>query len=232
MNLMEVLLATKDRSAGSDKYMWECFGTDAHIMDFKDTDGSVYASAVFDIRTQTVYSINVEVPGYPQAFLWLAEDTKKAYYAECSEREIDPNIAWDNVNFTHVVTEELILQYLKDVGEGYYDNLPVPPDQIPTLTDEVEKDPPFTMPMPGTIGGAKFTFGDGFQNEKKMIKTYKVNLDVRMVFDVDADSMDEAVTKARQWQEESKTTWGGDMAVSWVDHYVVKESVELDTSQD
>ena len=225
MNLMETLLATKDRTAGSEKYEWQCFGRDAHTMNFKDTDGAVYASAVFDMRTQKVFSINVEVPGYDQAFLWLNPEFRKAYYVECSEREIDPNIAWDNVNFTHVDTEELILEYLKDIGEGYYDNLPVPPNQIPTLTEEVEKDPPFTMPMPGTIGGAKFTFGDGFQNEAPS-NNYHVNLTVQLSFDTSAGSMDEAAEKVRSWWETSKRQYGQGDDVYWVDEYIVEESVK------
>jgi hypothetical protein len=224
MNLLTLLKAAKDRTVHSDKYMWSCFGEHAHTMDFEDEDGTVYAAAAFDIRTQEVYSINVEVPGYQQAFLWLNPDYKIAYYNECYQRGIDPNIAWDNVTFTHVDTTELILEYVSDIGDTYYDHLP-PPTEVPTLTDEVVQDPPFTMPMPGTMGGAKYTFGDGFQNEKET-NMFKVNLDVRMTYDVKATSMDEAVSKARKWQETSKTHHGEGEEIYWADSYIVKTSVE------
>jgi hypothetical protein len=190
-------------------------------MDFKDVDGTVYASAVFDIQTQKVYSINVEVPGYRQAFLWIEPEYKHEYYNECYQRGIDPNIAWDDVNFTHVDTEELILEYVEDIGETYYDNLPLP--DVPTLTEEV--DTSFTMPIPGTMGSATYKFGDGFQNEKET-NMFKVNLDVRMTYDVEATSMDEAVAKARKWQETSKTRHGEGENIYWADSYIVKTSVE------
>lgn len=223
MILLNVLKAAKDRTVSSDKYMWSCFGEHAHTMDFKDADNTVYASAVFDIQTQEVYSINVEVPGYQQAFLWINPDYRSNYYAECERRGIDFNIAWDNVNFTHVDTEELILEYVQDIGETYYDNLPPPPVEVPTLTEEV--DTSFTMPMPGTMGSATYKFGDGFQNEKET-NMFKVNLDVRMTYDVEATSMDEAVHKARKWQETSKTYHGEGEKIHWADSYIVKTSVE------
>jgi hypothetical protein len=225
MILLNVLKAARDRTVSSDKYMWSCFGEHAHTMDFKDADSTVYASAVFDVQSQEVYSINVEVPGYQQAFLWLNPDYKTNYYNECYQRGIDPNIAWDNVNFTHVDTEELILEYVRDVGDTNYDDIPLPPDDIPTLTDTVEQDPPFIMPMPGTMGSATYKFGDGFQNNKET-NMFKVNLDVRMTYDVEATSMDEAVSKARKWQQTSKTYHGEGENIHWADSYIVKTSVE------
>jgi hypothetical protein len=223
MILLNVLKAAKDRTVSSDKYQWSCFGDKAHVMDFKDADNTVYANAVFDLETQEVYYINVEVPGYPQAFLWLNPDYKISYYQECKSRNVDPDIAWDNVNFIHVDTEDLILEYVLDIGDGYYDNLPLPPDQIPTLEDEV-KSQPITMPMPGTIGGPTLVF-----SKEKNMNLFKVKLDVQMVFDVEAESMDDAVAKARKWQDTSKTQHGEGSEIYWLDHYIIKEHVERET---
>jgi len=219
MRFIDVSKATGDRLINHEPSMWKCFGEHTMRVEYKDTSGMPYANAIFDMKSQEVMYISVEVPGQPQAFQWINPDYKTAYYKESEQLGIDPQIAWDEFNFTNVETEELILEYLKDVGEGYYDNLPIV-DNIPTLTEEV--DTSFTMPMPGTMGGATFKFGDGFQNKE----TYTVNLDVRMVFSVDANSMDEAVAKARKWQETSKTSWGKDDDVTWADHYIVKEAVE------
>jgi hypothetical protein len=58
---------------------------------------------------------------------------------------VDPNVAWDDVKHSIVNSEDLILKYVKDIGETYYDDLPLP------STDLV-------MDMPGTIGGAKIVF--------------------------------------------------------------------------
>lgn len=230
MQFIDVNKAAGDRILNHELNSQLCFGSQSMRVEYVDSSKQPYSHAIFDLKTQEVLYISVEVPGQPQAFQWIHTDYKLAYYKDCNDLGIDPQVAWDNINFTNVETEELILEYLKDIGEGYYDNLPIV-DNIPTLTDEVEKDTSFTMPMPGTMGGAKFTFGDGFQNEQPT-KTYTVNLDVRMVFDVEANNMDEAIAKARRWQEESKTSWGSDDDVSWRDHYIVKESIEHNTIQD
>jgi hypothetical protein len=82
----------------------------------------------------------------------------------------------------------------------------------------------FTMPMPGTMGAATLIF------KEKNMKTFNVKLDVRLVLDVDANSMDEAVAIAKHWQETAKMSWGEGEAVCWVDSYVVKETVSVETN--
>ena len=74
------------------------------------------------------------------------------------------------------------------------------------------------MPMPGTIGGAKLVF------KEDEMKNFSVALDVKFLFDVDAENMDEAVSKARQFFRTMKHQWGNNPDVSWTDHYVVKQS--------
>lgn len=128
------------------------FWDNAQYMEFRDVDGNGYSHCIFDTKTYEVYQIHVEVPlvsneaGSPeQVFHWISDSVKQAYYQECESRDCDPNIAWDEVTYTHVDSEELILQYVKDIGETYYDNLPL------VGTSQV-------MEMPGTMGGAKIVF--------------------------------------------------------------------------
>lgn len=61
---------------------------------------------------------------------------------------------------------------------------------------------------------------------------YKVGLDVRFEFDVKANSMDEAIEKAKLFQSTMPTGWGehDNFNVSWIDTLVVKEAAERDTS--
>ena len=216
MNLNDVIVAAGSRISGGDPYMWDCYGPNANYIEFRDTDGQGYAHAIYDTKNYIVYEIHIEVPGQDQAFRWLNTITKSAYYTEAERRGVDPNLAWDNVGYTHVDTEELILEYLKDIGETYYDNLPIVEDS-PTNS--------FTMPMPGTIGGATITF-----NETNMNNTYMVNLDVRHLLEVKASSMDEAIKKATHFQETMPKGWGDhdNFDVCWVDTYIVKESAERD----
>jgi hypothetical protein len=65
------------------------------------------------------------VPGQEQAFAWYDSDYHAAYAQECKDRGFEPYIAWDNLSYT-LVDAETILQYAKDIGELYYDDLPIP----------------------------------------------------------------------------------------------------------
>ena len=61
--------------------------------------------------------------------------------------------------------------------------------------------------------------------------TYKVLIDVRHEFDVDAVSMDEALAKGIHFRETMKTGWGDtqDGSVSWVNTETVKHTVSQDS---
>jgi hypothetical protein len=150
MKLLDVITAAGGRVSGGDPHLWNWCGPDSHYMEFRDKDGEGYSHCIFDTRTYEVYSIHVEVPGYDQAFDWVNPNYLQQYLDECKEREFDPNYAWDDVKYTHV-DETTILQYIKDVGDTYYDNLPVPESS-------------FTMEMPGTMGGAKVVWNDESNN--------------------------------------------------------------------
>jgi hypothetical protein len=129
MTLHEIMIAAKSRVCGGTEYQWQCYGPDARYIDFSDTDGTEYSSVVFDTKNQTVYELAVYVPGYDQAFIWRHSDFEQAYISECQTRNIEPNIAWDNLVYK-VVDQKTILEYVKDVGETYYDNLPIPAEKV------------------------------------------------------------------------------------------------------
>jgi len=129
MTLHEIMIAASSRVCGGTEYQWQCYGSDARYIDFADTDGLEFSSVVFDTKTQTVYELAVNVPGYRQAFIWRHPDFEKAHLSECQARSIEPNVAWDDVMY-EVVDDKTILEYVKDVGETYYDNLPIPPDKV------------------------------------------------------------------------------------------------------
>jgi hypothetical protein len=141
MKLLDVITAAGARVSGGDPHLWKCFGPNANFMEFRDADGNGCSHCIFDTFTQEVYLIHADVPGTDQAFDWIDPQHLQAYLDECKEHEIDPNIAWDDVRYTHVDAPTM-LQYLKDIGDTYYDNLPVLETSM-------------VMDMPGTMGGAK-----------------------------------------------------------------------------
>jgi len=125
MTLLEIMTVTGARVCGGSEYLWHCFGEHARHMDFADVAGNEYCTIVFDAKDQTVYEIGMNVPGQEQAFGWHNPVTLDKYLAECKERNVVPHQAWDDVLYEQV-DEVTVLAYLKDIGELYYDDLPVP----------------------------------------------------------------------------------------------------------
>lgn len=125
MKLIQIIEACGARVSGGTEYQWDCYGPNARYMDFADTDGLEYCSVVHDSKTYEVYQIDIHVPGYEQAFQWHEPKYLPRYLDECKARDIKPHEAWDDLVYQSV-DEETILQYAKDVGETYYDNLPIP----------------------------------------------------------------------------------------------------------
>jgi hypothetical protein len=125
MTLKQIIEACNYRIIGGDPYQWDCYGTDARFLEFSDQDGLECVSVVFDSKTQVVYEVNLVVPGYKQAFGWWNPDFESKYLKEAKKRNVTPYEAWDEVMYEKT-DEATMLQYAKDIGDTYYDNLPVP----------------------------------------------------------------------------------------------------------
>ena len=123
MKLIEVITAAGGRVAGGDPYLWNCYGDSAQFLEFKDINGDGYSHVIFDRNTYECYEIHVEVPHEDSAMRWINPTHRSAFFAECKQRGVDPSLAWDNVNYTHVDTEELILEYVRDLGNLNYEHV-------------------------------------------------------------------------------------------------------------
>jgi len=192
MNLKSVLEVIGHKFTTGDDWGFKTFSDSSHIT-FKDQNGRGCGHCIYRNDTNEVVFIGVEVPGQPLAFQWIHPDYKKSY---CEELGEDWNIAWDDVTYTNVLTEELMREYIEDIINLDYDNLPV-------------------------IDSKEY-----FSTNKAIMKQYTVKLDVRYTFDVDANSFEEAIAKANHFQQTMKPSWGEGPEVSWRDTEVVKEIVE------
>ena len=207
--------ATKCRIGGTEKNLWNCFGSDVYIMEFKDADDEGFSYCLFANNGGRVCQIHAEVPGYDQAFLWTDPEYIKAYEDECFDRQVDPKIAWDDVRYTIVDDINVMLAYLADIGDTYYDNLPI-----------AGEDKPFVMDMPGTAGSAKVTFA---QEENVSKQNFKIEFYVKYQFDVEAGDVQSALEKAEHFYRTMGHTWGDNAnEVSWEDTEVVRKSVTMD----
>jgi hypothetical protein len=192
MNLKSVLEVIGHKFTTGDDWGFKTFSDSSHIT-FKDQNDRPCGHCIYDNDTNEVLYLGSEVPGEPLAFQWIHAEYKDFY---CKELGEDWNIAWDEVTYTNVLTEELMLEYIEDIVNLDYDNLPV-------------------------IDSKEY-----FSTNKATMKQYTVKLDVRYTFDVEANSLEEAVAKANHFQQTMKPGWGEGSEVSWMDTEVVKEIVE------
>lgn len=125
ITLKQIIEACEYRICGGAEYQWQCYGPNARYLDFSDQDGTECVSVVFDIKTQTVYEVDMVVPGYSQAFGWRNPEYEDAYQKECKKRQVVPNQAWDDVEYVRS-DEVAILAFAKDIVGTYYDDLPIP----------------------------------------------------------------------------------------------------------
>lgn len=81
-------------------YMWDCFGKNARCVSYEEEDNCNFTvSAIFDTKTKFVY--NLEVCDYNTriCYRWISSTYKDAYYSEAKQRGVDPNQAYDDVDF-------------------------------------------------------------------------------------------------------------------------------------
>ncbi len=63
------------------------------------------------------------------------------------------------------------------------------------------------------------------------MKTFSVALDVKFLFDVDAENMDEAAEAAKHFFKTMKHHWGEGSSICWVDNYITKQSVSQEVEE-
>jgi hypothetical protein len=192
MNFKSVLEAIDHKFTTGDDWGLTTFIETSHIT-FKDQNDRPCGHCVYKNDADTAIYLSVEVPGQPLAFQWIHPDYKKSY---CDELGDEWNVAWDDVTYTIVDSEELMLEYIENIINLDYANLPV-------------------------IDSREY-----FSTKETVMEQYTVKLDVRFTFDVEARSLEEALAKAKYFQQTMKHSWGTEPSVSWQDTEVIKEIVE------
>ena len=115
MFLKEALEAVDYRFSSGDRYLWTCYGPDSVYLNLKDVQDRPVGSILFDSNTAEVYEITVEVPGEPLCYRWIDPEFVDDHRDEAESRNVDPAIAWDDVKFTDIETEDDILDKLEAI---------------------------------------------------------------------------------------------------------------------
>lgn len=119
MQLKQVNDVLDHKIVNSSEFLWNCFGSTARFLDYASKFAD--ATVIFDSNTQEIYEATIASKNSKdQPYRWLNPNTKKDFLAECRTRNIDPKIAWDNITYIDLETEEDFFEKAKAI----FNNLP------------------------------------------------------------------------------------------------------------
>jgi len=135
LTLKDFFEATKYRITEGSDYGWDCYGNNAYAIDAWNGDQDGFSSTViFDRDTQAVYEIQVHDYAKQRAYRLINTDYKNAHNAECDQRSVPVDEAWDEVAYIDLEVDEDMIEKLTKInaGEEYDDRVIIQVD----LSDE------------------------------------------------------------------------------------------------
>lgn len=118
MYLKDVNLALDHRISDGSEYCWQCY-PDSRFLHYESDHA--YATVIFNTKTQEIYEaeVNDKLNKY-RPYRWLNPLYKDSYITECKEKNVDHNMAWDDVKWVDLETSDDWLEKAK----ALMDNLP------------------------------------------------------------------------------------------------------------
>jgi len=116
MHLSKVNEALNHKIVGGSEHQWNCWDN-ARFLDYESD--YAHASVVFNSQTQEVYCADVtdklnEITPYR----WLNPEFKEVYFKECKKRKVKKNIAWDDVKWCDLETQNDWLKKAQAIMRG------------------------------------------------------------------------------------------------------------------
>ena len=123
ITLKEFMEICDYRITEGSEYCWQCFGPSAYRLDSWNQDHEGHSvSIIFDTQTQEVYEVSAYDYRNNRAYRLINPDYKDAHDDEASNRNVDFNQAWDDVNYVDLdVDDDFIQKALAIVNEEDYD---------------------------------------------------------------------------------------------------------------
>jgi hypothetical protein len=112
-------------------YGWRCYGDNAHMLDSWNGDQDGHSlTVIFDTKTQTVYEVQAHDYVRQRAYRLINPEFKAAHDREASQRDVNLNEAWDNVDYVDLETDEDFLEKAEAIAanEDYDTRVQVPVD--------------------------------------------------------------------------------------------------------
>lgn len=111
------------------EYQWHCYGHNAYMLDSwnGEQDGHSF-TVIFDTKTQTVYEVQAHDYVNQRAYRMINEDFRKKNKKEADKRDINKDMAWDDVNYTDLDVDDDFIQKSLAIraGEDYDTRVSVP----------------------------------------------------------------------------------------------------------
>lgn len=105
------------RITGGSEYLWNCFGHNARYLDYESEHA--HGSVIFDTVTGQVYQAEVsDKADKVRPYRYTDPAHKDVYLAECREKNVDPNNAWDDTTWVDLDLESDWLVKAKAIFEG------------------------------------------------------------------------------------------------------------------
>jgi hypothetical protein len=120
MKLNEVNEALDHKITGGSEYHWNCY-PDGRYLDYESDFAHV--SVLYSAVDQTVYQAEVSVKREAwdedkKPYRWLNPDYKDAFYKESEKRQVDIDIAWDDVKWIDLEMAEDFLEKATAIFSG------------------------------------------------------------------------------------------------------------------
>ena len=120
MKLSQINEAMNHRITSGSEYNWQCF-PDARFLDYESDFAHV--SVLYSTVDQTVYQAEVSVKREAwdedkKPYRWLNPDYKDSLYKESEKRQVDTDIAWDDVKWIDLEMEEDFLEKATAIFNG------------------------------------------------------------------------------------------------------------------
>lgn len=202
MKLKKFINSANGQICGGSEFGWSCY-PDARYIDISDIDNREIGHCLASTKTQEVYEIELHVYEDNISYRWTHPNYINSRDQEALSRNIDPNIAYDDVNFTDITSEEEILKLVKNIVHKTYVHSHMPQEIISNNCVKNEDE----------------------STEPSMIQEYDVKITSVQCFSVYATTMEEAATKAKEFSSTMQPPEIYPNKLCWIDQYVSKEEV-------
>ena len=275
MKLKRLLTAADSRICGGSTYGWNCY-PNARYIDIADFDGEEIGACIFNTATNEVYEVEAHVYEDRVSYRWIDPAYAGLHNAEAVERNVDPNVAYDDVSYTSVDEDTILELVSKIVRKTYVHSQPEITDTGSTCkTDKPFREflaqqamGPVHADNQGDIGhfddlgeflkqqamnahtstpcgggcchtgsltdllngipvptGSLAQVDEDDDYESGDLSEYEVKLHITHRFSVKAASMEDAIEKAKSFNDKMKPSTSLPKGVCWEDHYVSKAEV-------